>query len=69
MKYGFNDNEWMDEIRGGSKVCKDVINFNTQAFVPFMKRKTLNEKDLQALENLFEMVEMMKNHVEKITQE
>ena len=67
MKYGYNDNEWMEEISGGSKFCKDVISFNTTAFIPFMKRKSLSEIDMQAFEDLLAMVEMMKNHLEEVT--
>ena len=69
MKYSYNNNEWMEEIRGGSKICKDVINFNVNTFNAFMKRKTLSDTDLQALENLFEMVEMMKAHAEDLSRQ
>lgn len=67
MKYSYNNNEWMDDIRGGSKICQDVINFNVNTFNAFMKRKTASDTDLQALENLFEMVEMMKAHAEDLS--
>ena len=68
MKYGWNDNDWMDELRenGATKFSEDVCSFNLHLFLPAMKRKTMHETDEKALKALNEMVEMLNKHFAEI---
>lgn len=63
MKYGYNDYEWKEDLfEAQTKFTQDVIHFNTELFIPAMKRKTVTEKDEQALKALNEMMEMLNKH-------
>lgn len=67
MKYGYNDYEWnKDLFEAQTKFVQDVIYFNTELFIPAMKRKTVTEKDEQALKALNEMVEMLNKHFAEV---
>ncbi len=66
MKYGFNDYEWKEDCYDWDKVCAAIANFNVEGFIPFMKRKTYDEKDEKMLKALTEMVKMMNAHKAKM---
>lgn len=66
MKYGFNDYEWNEDCGGWDKFCRAVTEFNYEGFIPFMRRKTIDEKDEKMLKALKEMVEMMESHKDEM---
>lgn len=64
-KYGFNDYEWNDGCEVWDNFCKGVTLFNHNVFIPFMKRKTMDGKDIKMLEALTEMVVIMNEHAKE----
>ena len=66
MKFGRNDVSWREGKECWDKFCGSVVMFNIESFQPFMKRKTLDTKDMEMLEALEEMVKMMREHADKI---
>ena len=66
MKYGYNDYKWHEGKENWNKFCGSVVMFNIESFQPFMKRKTLDNKDMEMLKALEEMVKMMKDHANEI---
>ena len=64
-KYGFNDYEWNNGCECWNKFCQGVTLFNLNVFIPFMKRKTMDKKDVKMLEALAEMVTMMIEHAKE----
>lgn len=57
MKYGYNDDAWrMEMALEGDKFTGLIWTFGVNGYAPMMKRKTVKEKDLKALEGLKEMV-------------
>lgn len=67
MKYGYNDYEWKEDLfEAQTKFVQDVIYFNTKLFIPAMKRKTVTEKDEQALKALNEMMGMLNKHFAEV---
>ena len=66
MKFGRNDFNWHEGKENWDKFCGSVVMFNIESFQPFMKRKTLDNKDMEMLEALEEMVKMMREYAEKI---
>lgn len=67
MKYGYHDYSWREGKESWTKFCNSVVMFNIDGFQSFMRRKTLDNKDMEMLEALEEMVKMMKEHAEEIT--
>lgn len=66
MKYGRNDYSWREGKESWTKFCNSVVMFNINGFQSFMKRRTLDDKDIEMLEALEEMVEIMKERAEEI---
>ena len=66
MKFGRNDFSWREGKENWDKFCDSVVMFNIESFRPFMKRKTLDNKDMEMLEALEEMVKMMREHAEEV---
>ena len=66
MKYGFNDYKWNENMEHWDKVCEAITLFNLDGFIPFMKRKTYDEKDEHMIKCAKEMIEMMEKHLEEI---
>ena len=69
MKFGYYDSSWREGKSTWDKFCSSVVTFNRESFQPFMRRKTLDNKDMEMLEALEEMVKMMREHADKINKQ
>lgn len=67
LKYGYNDYEWDKDVKTtGTRFNSEVLHFNREAYIPFMKRKTVTEDELKMLKALTEMVELLNEHAKNL---